>query len=457
MSTAFKDIRRAMIREEPEILGRVVTITAAGAQNVTAAAALGYGTFSEQEFYNHWLIRGDSATAAGADVVRVVSAFAPSTGIVTHAGTAYTDQTGSGETVEITPIRPSLFGQAIQATLRDLRHTDVSTLPAISNRGTQWLHDLDWIARPSDIWKITRTGSPELGRNGYFEKFNTYSSGALQPDFWTLAGSGATIARSTTLFTNNFREGRKNGLSMTRSGTDCTLTQTVGLSWGDVASTSLQGETVTVYARILASAATSARLFIYDGSTTTYSDYHTGGGTVEELSKSIALGASATKLTFGVELKTDETIEIALCKLLYTTSVQDSDRYDNHQEQTIWWKGGDQSHTDLPVQLPPIGRLGQYRVYSQRPYPQFTQSRIDLYTAEADVTDAPLDTVRHGALAELFTILSGRNNEDTTRYQQLARKYMDEYERLRRDHIDFPQEDKLPMSNRRAFAAPARR
>ena len=161
----------------------------------------------------------------------------------------------------------------------------------------------------------------------------------------------------------------------------------------------------------------------------------------------------ATKLDFGVELKTDETIEISQCGLLFATDIDDGHRYGNYTETATWTKQGDRSGVDLPQELPPRGRGSQYLVYAARQYPEFTQSRIDAGTADADETDAPLDILRTGALAELFRMRSGAEDEDTTRYKELAKKYMEAFDSLAADHLGMPEKATLPWKRRGALAS----
>ena len=454
--TALKAVRRLMIRREPKQLGNVETITALAAQTVTVAQ-LATGNQSAQLYQNRNMVRADGDSTS-VDRVRNVSGFVSATGVFTHTGTAYTDTTLGTEEVELLKVDPRDLDAAINERLGTFKHLDITTMPGVSNKGRQWLQDFDWIENPGDIYKIAKNGSPRLSRNHYFENWPTYSSGALQPAFWVLAGSGASIARSTTLFdTSSLREGRKNQLSMTRAGTDCTLTQVTGLLFGGIDASSLQGETVVAWGRGLSGTASSLRMFIDDGVTTTNGDFHSGGGGIEEISVTMTLSASATKLDFGFEQKEDETVELSRGELLFSGSVEDSHRIDNYGEEDLWSRGASQADTDLPVDLPTIGRGQSYLFYSSRPYPRFTQSRITAGTADDDVTDAPADILYLGALATFFRNLSSAQNENTLKYQQLSAKYEQEYQTAARDHMNIPQASELPLSRRRALAGAPRR
>ena len=453
--TTLKEIRRGMLEREPELLGKVLSATSITTTTVVFIAAV-LPALSEQAYANKWIVRGDATDTA--DRVRYPTTYTPSTFTITHATTNYQDTTGSGEIIEIHNFDPMSFDLAIQEMLRTTKRLDITILPGVGGAGHQWLQDLDWIESPADILQITRTGSPVLSRDRYFQQWNSYSSGALQPDYWTLAGSGGTWARSETMYTTDLlREGRKWGLEVTRSGTNVTVEQVVGLLFGGVDSTSLQGETVTVFGRVKApSSATSARLYIHDGTTQTYSDYHTGGDGVEELTKAIALGASATQLRFGLSLEQDETVELSQLGLVYASALDDAHRYDNYPEYTVWSGGGNRVSRDVPIDLEPIGRGSQYVVRSLRAYPTFTDSRIQAGTADADTTDIPLSVAVPGALYHLFRNMSGDQHTGTTRFSALAADYRVEWDSVKRNQMGAPSPSQ-PRWRRGAYASAASR
>jgi hypothetical protein len=62
----------------------------------------------------------------------------------------------------------------------------------------------------------------------------------------------------------------------------------------------LKGKTVTFKAKVHSDTASDTRISIYDGTTTTYSAYHSGGATVEELSVSAAIAASPSQVRFAI-------------------------------------------------------------------------------------------------------------------------------------------------------------
>src|ERR1044071_6162928 len=67
------------------------------------------------------------------------------------------------------------------------------------------------------------------------------------------------------------------------------------------------GQTFATVWRVRASTGSKVRLKIYDGTTTAYSSYHTGGGTYETLYASLTASTSATTLTISLEITSDFT------------------------------------------------------------------------------------------------------------------------------------------------------
>jgi hypothetical protein len=120
-----------------------------------------------------------------------------------------------------------------------------------------------------------------LVKNGGFEIWPSGTSSA--PEFWTLAGTGAAVARSTT---------RKRGAfsAQVTYGSDAAY---LYQDFDDYAS--FQGEKVTVSAWVKCSTASIACIRIDDG-VTANSSYHTGGGSWELLVTEITLDAAATRL-----------------------------------------------------------------------------------------------------------------------------------------------------------------
>lgn len=431
--TTLTDIRRRMLQRGPADIGRVENIAALDADDVTVTK-LGIGSYDANYLNGYFMIRPQAADAANRNP-RVVDTFFPATGILRHTGTSYTDTTATNETVEIWKYDPDLVEQCIQIALERLRRSYQLTLPALNGSRMHFLHSLPAIVKPSDVMRIEGSSSRVLSNNRYFDEFFTVnSSGVLQPDFWTL--SGGTMARSTT---QTYRS--KYALGITRAGSDITLTQNVGLVRNGVSGEDLAGRTVGACLVAWSTEASQIRVGINDGVTTTYSSYHTGADTWEELTVSKTLSAAATKCEVTISVESSNTVCYAgECYLAYE-GIQDDDRRDSHTNWSVWDKEYSQS-TSLPVWLPERGIGETFKVWISRSYPQFDSTRVMAGTADADETDAPVTTVAIGALAELYRRLSGNKEENTSQEARDAAMFEAEFQDLQASLLTLPDIEK---------------
>lgn len=448
MSTTSKLIRREMLVRAPE-LGRVITPSSITATTVVSTAHL-YEA-SVQKYVGYFICRPDAATAAAADRVRrVTSQTAPAT--LTHNQTNYTDTTVGSEQAELLQFEPHLFDYAIDVTLARTRRIDRSRIPIRQNTNRYWIGDLDWIEQPSHIVKVTWSDDPVISRNRYFEKWNSYTTGGvLQPDFWTIAGSGATMARSTT----GNRRGT-NTVAITRAGTDCTVLQTVGLLENGVTGDSLRSTVVYAVGVCRSAVASQMRLRVTDGVSTTNSSYHTGGGNLEELTVTHTVSAAATTLQVGFSVETDNTEVQADECYLYELGSADANRQDTFYETPVRWDF-DQGNGTPSLILPEMGRAGTFHVYSQRPYPRLDSTRLLAGTHDADVIDAPVGLIAAGAIARLYEGMSGMPGQDGNRYAAIAADWNHRYERMAMQHLGNPDAGQGVRIDRPMLAPPVRR
>ena len=441
-----QDVRREMLYRGPTDLGRVVPITSL-TTTTAVSSQLASGTVSAERYINKHLWRGEAASSA--DYWRICTNFAASTGTFTHAGTNYSDTTATGEELEILEHDPYLYLEAINLTLAKVRRRYEVELPAWQSY-RNWLDDFSWIRNPADVRKVELVRSPQLTRNRFFANRSYNSSDALVPDFWTLAGSGASIAYSTTQAWKG-----ASSLAITRAGTDCTVSQTVdhALNTG-VGDDSLRGETVGMIARVWSAVASQVRLRITDGVDTTNSSYHTGGSGWEELSVSHTVSSTATTLTFSVRVETSNTVAYVGEAAGFYGTVTDGFRRDNYGSTREWDVKFDQSAYQLPVSLPARGFGTYWRITALRPYGPLDWARLSAWSNETTTIDAPLEVMAAGGLAHLYGKLAGQKDIDTTRYQELAARWTFKFERLARAHIAESGPPGLPLGGRTlAYAA----
>ena len=424
MATTLDAIVREMLALEPT-LGRIDAI--ASLTTLTAViTALATGTVSSGKYGGKWMKRPETATAGDRVRLSTEAGFASATGTLTHAGAIYGDTTATSEELELLEHEPRLFDEAVQKAINQTRRLDTSMLPTRNAIERYWMHDLSWVAEPSDLWRVYRTANPVLSRNRHMEKWNTVSSGGvLQPDHWTLSGASATMARSTT----GVRQGQYS-VAVTRAGTNALLSQTVGLLETEVSADSLRGETVQGVLVGQSSVAASLEVEVTDGVTTTTSSTMTGDNTVREISTAAhVISSTATTLTVRARVKVDETAYIDQLYLCFG-ALNDAIRRDHYpllwEAVPAWEQGASTLQLYLPAQAPG----GQYLVETWRPYPQFDATRVIAGSADADVSDVPVGIAARGALHFLYAGLP-----KTPDYEDKAAKWGAAFAQARAQHM----------------------
>lgn len=125
--------------------------------------------------------------------------------------------------------------------------------------------------------------------NGDMEDWS--SGAAAAPDNWTLAGTGAAVARSTDEAHGTY------AAQVTYGVADSYLYQTLA------SITYHKGKYVRVWAEVKCSTPSIARVKVYDGVSTSASDFHTGGGDYEHLMVRHLVSESATTLRVEVHVE----------------------------------------------------------------------------------------------------------------------------------------------------------
>ena len=407
-----------MLDIEPD-LGRHEDVASGGATTIVLNP-LKMGTLSAERYIRKWLLR--ATAAASADLVRVCSNFASSTGTLTHAGDDYTNSPTSAEVLEILEHEPYLYGRAINRTLDTLPRLDREIIPTIANTRNYWLHNLSWVSIPSDVYRVLHSSSPVLSRNRFLARWNSIdSAGAFEPDSFTLAGSDATMARQSTIV----RRGQYS-CGITRAGTDATFRQSVGLLWNGVSGDSIRSETVTVVASVYATTASQVRVQILDGVNTNNTSYHTGGGSWEELTTEVTVDSAATQLTFGLSIETsDGTVYVEELYLIWG-SLNDAVRQDSYTEREMGVSFA-QGAATLEMIIPYALSLGsQIIIESWRHHATLS--------GEGDNADAKLNDVAIGAIANIYKALA-REEGGSPRYREMADYYGRRWDEIGRENV----------------------
>ena len=443
----LQQFRARMLAIDPT-LGRVETISAVAAQTLTVPT-LAVGTVGARKMTTKWLLR-NVATAAIRNP-RLTSNYVSATGVLTHAGVAYSDTSTTSGTVEIHEYEPTLLEQAIQDALDTLRRVDRCEMQSRLD-GIYTFENYSWIAQPQDIKRIGRSESPILTGNAKMDQWGTVSSGGvLQPDRWTLAGASATFGRSTT------SRGRYS-LSVQRAGTNATVAQTVKAVTAQSTQQSLRTQVVTGVGVFQSTVASEIRVRVTSESvsgtvlSTSNSGYHTGGGSWEELSIAHTVDAAADIIRVQAINEVDGT---ALVDELYLMAgavnegvrlgrfTVNWDKFPKWDQNPMTWKGAQA-----------VG--GCVAFDSRRPYPTFDATRVKAGSADDDVSDAPLDLVAYKALA-LFYERQSRGHASSAALMAKSASYMEKAENLALGHLADPQEaeagESLITGRERGYAA----
>jgi len=100
------------------------------------------------------------------------------------------------------------------------------------------------------------------------------------------------------------------------------------------------------------STADQVRLFYYDGSTYTYSNYHTGGGTWESLMLSFENDSTASELRIGVEFSEVVSAPVVYdyidCAML-VRGINPTDFDEHPLDRTVICQDWDEDGTDIPI------------------------------------------------------------------------------------------------------------
>lgn len=160
-----------------------------------------------------------------------------------------------------------------------------------------------WIDNdPSTTWRAVYMNKGLDGakmnilKNSYMASWSAGTSVAPDGFNWTNGGGMASIARSTS---NNEYGDYTAYIIHAGGGSAALLEQYV------TDSALAEGGTYTVMARVSCNQASTARVYLYDSVTGySYSSYHTGGGSYEWLSVTVAVSGSITYAKVGVAVAT---------------------------------------------------------------------------------------------------------------------------------------------------------
>jgi hypothetical protein len=144
---------------------------------------------------------------------------------------------------------------------------------------------------------FNNTNPTNLLSNGDFECWSAGTDEA--PDGWTLTGSGASVAKETTIIKMGSASAK-----VTRAGYNCSLNQAIhavkGIEYW-------KGRTIILGVWVYATVADRARIYIGDGVGASVSTSHSGGSGWEFLTITRTISSSATEVKIFCQVVTGDT------------------------------------------------------------------------------------------------------------------------------------------------------
>lgn len=233
MTTTFEALRQKLAPMIGKDEGRAETTTGAGDDTSVIATALAN---KPADWYNEWWCIITSGTRN--DEYKQISDYDGTSDLTLYS--ALTGAPGSGVTFELYKYPLTMYLAALNAAALECY---------------PWLYD-----PIMDDTLVSNNWLPD----GNMEKW----SSATAMSFWDVVGSGASVARSTTKLFGTY------AAALTRVTNDCYLSCDHA-NWPRLLD--LEGLHVHLYCWVKCDTADTARIAIYDGITTTYSDdYHAG-------------------------------------------------------------------------------------------------------------------------------------------------------------------------------------
>ena len=270
-----QDIRREALRRAG---GFVEDLTGTPNTTTAAAAAMAY-RFDGDDDEGKGLGLYEPSSAA-ADRLRVATSWDDSAGQATvdTLSVAWS----AADTVEYylrNDPKPYEWDDALNDVMHDTRRIVESWIPTVEGGRDFGLLNMPWIEKRDDIVRVELRASPNVLDNSNFELFGRGSDAQLQA--WVLSGTSATVTRVDGLY-------QRFAARITRSSNDVTLEQEV-----PIPILQLQGGSISVFGRVKTNGANFAKIRISDGTDTTDTSFHTGGGGWEELEATHTVNASA--------------------------------------------------------------------------------------------------------------------------------------------------------------------
>ena len=344
-----------------------------------------------------------------------------------------TDIPDVGSTFILTPRENYSLGEMDEAwykASRDTYRTYRQVVPITPDFRLQVMNELSWLQGSGRIDAVFRSDSPLMLHN---EDFSLWQEGPnVAPDGYTLSGASATVERVN---------GGVRSLYAARVTADVGANATL---YQDIPSSLTQWltrRTFPIFTPMRAGAwvntdsAAAIRVFIYDGSTTTYSEYATGAGYPEYITLSMTPNATNSVFRWGVEVDAGEDADVSWAGLMQNTVTMDnayqikdagSQFYNEYQINNVVRNVGGQpvvEFQDYPA------TWGQTIVYSRRQFPT-----TDPYTES--VEDQYAEILEAGML--VYLLQAQKPNQDRARLDRVLLEMTSIWNRRNTNQINLP-------------------
>ena len=408
-----KEIRREMLRRAG---GFVETLTTVDDEQSAAADGMRYRFSGDDAAGKGTLLY--EPTSAAADQLRVATGWDDSAGDATidTVSVAWS----ANDVVEYylrNDPTPHEFNEAINRALGETERIVETTLPTVEGQRNYSLLNAPWIDVRRDVQAVYHRESPNILDNSNFELWGRGSDAQLHG--WTLGGTGGTVTRVDGL------QGRY-AVRLTRVGTNVTLTQTI-----PIPIVQMYGKSLSVFGRIKCGTASFATIDITDGTDTTSTSAHDGGGDWDEFTATHTVNADAVgPISVVLNGKTTDTnADFELVVMVEGSSVPEwLSKYgdQNARQKKLSWSPQMSSSSPAVRIARPYNRGSQIVVQSRQPY-----FKLSADTGVTGATDMPFETAVQGAIVKLAEIHSvGKPN--AARWERLGAYWLLKYHASKR-------------------------
>lgn len=416
--------RRDIRRKALELAGGDVEAITAAAATTVAMESMAYRGSGEDSVRKGQQIYMAAQTATDT-ARRVVITWDDSAGEATVDTMSEQPPTDGSEFAELYPRDdpgPDEYNKALDRVCQETYRIAEIMIPTRDGGRTFELLNAPWIRRRRDMVDVQIRNSPNICANSGFQSWGIGSGSGLHA--WDLAGDGSTITRVDGPYGYAAR--------VARVTNDVTVTQTI-----PIPITQLYGKEISIFGRIKSSTASIAKIRINDGTDTTDTSLHDGGGDWDEFTATHTVNADAVgPLTIELHIITsDGNADFENVVAVVGSQVEEwLSKFGDQHVPTSPVKHTKQMYGPRPViETSRVFSQGrQIVILSRQPYFKMTAD-----TGTGSVTDMPMECAVSGIISKLAEQQVGEAN--TARWAALYRIHQPEYALWRRQLREVPE------------------